>query len=172
MAVSCDNGGFPGNDAGALQMASDSRNSSKGSSMVPESDREKTAPLDFRLISVQYELYALEENHGRREEHIAALHKVAEARIRTDFAIDSEDVGDIHMALHKLSEHTTIAIPRIVRHSFLVSVRAVYETTVREIADLVASIQSWAPTLTYINGSFLERARKHYAPVITTPCAR
>ena len=62
-------------------------------------------------------------------------------------------------------------MPRFVRHPFLVSLYAIYEAVVTEIAALIGEQKSVELNLDDIRGrGFLDRAQKYYKHVLCEPC--
>lgn len=122
--------------------------------------------VDFRLMAVRYELYVVEEFHSSIEAQIESLNDIAIQKMRADFDGVIEDDYELEVAVQQLTYDDRRLMPRLVRHPFLVMLYAVYEATVREIAELVRGKQSRALKLDNISGSFLERAKKYYKHVI------
>ncbi len=59
-----------------------------------------------------------------------------------------------------------VVIPRVLRNPFLVSLFAVYETTVLEIAILIQKKQNVRISINDLKGDVLERAKKYYSEVL------
>ena len=136
--------------------------------MTSNDDGEQSITLDFRLMAVRYELYVLEEYHGRIEAQIASLIDMTEQKIRADIKDGIQNEYELEAAVAQLTADEAMFIPRLVRHPFLVSLYAVYEATVTEIAGLVREGKSVGEKLDDIEGrDFLDKARKYYECV---PC--
>ena len=100
--------------------------------MSEDSNRRPDSILvDFRLSDILYELYYLDENYHRIELQIQHLESKAKEKIWDDFGVpDPDDEGE-SLSEFELRHSTTVVIPRLIRHSFLVSLYAVYEAAIK-----------------------------------------
>ena len=122
---------------------------------------------DLLLSGILYELHYLDENYCRIEEQIRHLKAKAEEMIQDEYGdLSQPDEGECHLALDELHHNTTVVIPRLIRHSFLVSLYAVYEAAVIEIAEFIRVRQSQPITLDDLKGRFPRNARKYYKDVL------
>lgn len=122
---------------------------------------------DFRLSGIHYELHYLCENYNRIDEQIKRLTHKAEEDLMSRYDEDEE-----YLAASEFHHDATVVIPRLIRHSFLVSLYAVYEATVREIADIIREMQSQLKRLDDLGGAFPKNARKYYHDVLCFPLTR
>ena len=95
--------------------------------------------VDFRLIDVSIELYALEDHLKLIEKQLTQFTKAEEAALdeyRKSENLNPEDPGwDI--ARQERDQKIEFLLPRFFWGSFIVSLYAVYETGVTEIANLI-----------------------------------
>ena len=122
---------------------------------------------DFRLSGIHYELHYLCENYNRIDEQIKRLTHKAEEDLLNRYDEDEE-----YLAASEFHHDATVVIPRLIRHSFLVSLYAVYEATVREIAEIIREMQSQQKRLEDLGGAFPRNARKYYRDVLFFPLTR
>lgn len=129
--------------------------------------------VDFRLSDILYELYYLGENYHRIELQIPYLARKAKEKIWDDFgAPDPTDDKGGSLSEFELMHSTTVIIPRLIRHSFLVSLYAVYESSVKEIAEFIRVRQSQPIKLDDLKGKFPGNAWKYYKHVLNIKLAR
>ena len=114
---------------------------------------------------VATELSVLEGHLGHLEMEIAYEHKKADWRSPRKL-YDPETNGGIGDWLESMvTPHIWVDImySRILRGPFLIGLYSTFETTVTRIARLVGESVSQGKTLDdYREGSFLQRARKHF----------
>ena len=124
--------------------------------------------LDFRLLEVSGELYALEDHLRLIEGEMERIQK--DERARVDEYIKTEglcpDDPEWHVALQEYDHRIDFLLPRFFRGPFLVALYAVYESAVTEIAKLIQEKKSQNITINDLKGDFLERAKKYYKHIL------
>lgn len=124
--------------------------------------------LDFRLLEVSGELYALEDHLRLIEGEMERIQK--DERVRVDAYIKKEglcpDDPEWHAALQEYDHRIDFLLPRFFRGPFLVALYAVYESAVTEIARLIQEKKSQKITINDLKGDFLERAKKYYKYIL------
>lgn len=125
--------------------------------------------IDFRLLDVALELGALEdylETIERQIDHIRKSEKLLlDAAIRKQ-NLNSDD-PEWHEVHQSYDHRIEFLLPRFFRGPFLVSLYAVYETAVTEIARLIQKSQGQAIALGDIRGAdFLDQAKKYYKHIL------
>jgi len=122
---------------------------------------------DFRLLDVSLEIYSLEDYLNLVEQTIYRLQDAARQRleeiVRDQKLSWPEDEDERQQCDYEIDEF----LPRFFRAPFIVTLYAVYESAVKEVADLIKKKQGNALSLGDIRGDcFLERARKYYKHVL------
>jgi hypothetical protein len=125
--------------------------------------------VDFRLLDVSLELHALEEFLATMEkqiDHIAASEKLSlEAAIRNQNI--TPDDAEWQFEHQDYDHRVEFLLPRFFRGPFLVSLYAVYEASVTEIARLLQKGQGRAISIDDLRGAdFLNRAMKYYRHIL------
>jgi len=124
--------------------------------------------IDFRLVDVSMELYALEDHLELLEKHIE--HTAESERLIRDDAIrkynSTPNDPEWHEAHQNYDHKIDFLLPRFFRGPFLVSLYAVYESAVTEIARLIQKKQGQAISISDIKGEFLNRAKKYYKHIL------
>lgn len=127
-----------------------------------------TRRLYMSLCDVSVELDTLEEHLVLIEGHLERSIRTARCELKSKIqglTPDDEDEWDIPHQLHGYKVEVTL--PRILRNPFLVSLFAVYESTVTTIAGLVQEEKGQKLSLDDIRGSdFLERAKRYYKHIL------
>lgn len=123
--------------------------------------------VDLQLSHITYEMYYLDYNHRRIEEQIQHLTHKAGEEVRCEYGdLHQLDKGELSLARSDLHQLGNVIIPRLVRNSFLVSVYAVYETTVIEIAGFIRAKPLQPDERARLRGRFPYQARKYYKEVL------
>jgi len=118
--------------------------------------------LDFRLLDVSLELHALEEYLDTIEKQIENINKSEELILEAAKSEDNltPDDPEWHEAHQIYYQRIDFLIPRFFRGPYLVSLYAVYETAVTEIARLIQKGQEQSLSLNDIRADdFLDRAK-------------
>jgi len=123
--------------------------------------------IDFRLIEVELELSDLhyyldlleKQIKERQADYESDLQKIIKEKGLTpddsdwQMVIDYENLKDYRM-------------PRFFRAPFLISLYAVYESAVTEIAKLIKDKKDIAISINDLRGDFLDRAKKYFKDVL------
>jgi hypothetical protein len=130
--------------------------------------KEKMIRIDFRLADVTMELYALEDHIQLIEKQIAELNKSKELELQEYLRKErlTPDDPEWDVAKHEYYNMIEFLLPRFFWGSFIVSLYAVYETAVTEIARLIQENKAEMLSMNDLRGDFLERARKYYKSVL------
>lgn len=124
--------------------------------------------VDFRLLDVSLELHALEDHYELIEKQISHLihaEKVSLDEYRKKEKLTPED-PEWDFARQECDRKIEFLLPRFFWGPFIVSLYAVLETSVLEIARLIQQNQKQGIGINDLRGDFLERAKKYYKNVI------
>jgi len=128
--------------------------------------------IDLRYVEIEYELWAVREFLNVVEVQLAHLRDQAEVATRAATegrGLDWED-GEVQMKFQELYEKAEYIFPRYVRGPAVITLCAAYESAVLEIAAFLERQRKLQVSLrSRRDGSFLDRARKHYALVLSLP---
>ncbi|MYB43817.1 MAG: hypothetical protein F4X74_02595 [Acidimicrobiia bacterium] len=118
--------------------------------------------LDLRLLNALIELEMLDEYLDLIEAHIRASTKEAADESRAQSY--NLDRVDWHILNQRLDWRVEFVLSRVLRNSFLVTLFAVYETIVTEVANLVQKKTGVATSLSDISTprAFTKRAKRYY----------
>ena len=125
--------------------------------------------FDFRLLDVSLELYALEDFLETMEKQIDLISNIE--KIKLEDAIRKHNLNpdgwDYVEAKQNYEDRIEFLLPRFFRGPFLVSLYAVYEAAVTEIAHLIQKRKGQAIALGDIRGNdFLDQAKKYYRHIL------
>jgi len=136
--------------------------------MCEDMSKSDYSQIDFRLLEVSGELYALEEHLRFIEGEMERILK--DERLRVDAYIKKEglcpDDPEWHIAHQEYDHRIDFLNPRFCRGPFLVALYAVYESAVTEISRLIQEKKSQKITIDDLKGDFLERAKKYYKHIL------
>ena len=119
---------------------------------------------DFRLLEVTGELFALREHLKLIEEGIERIKKAEELKLReTELPPDDPEWDSERQQYEYLTEDL---LPRFFRGTFLVSLYAVYESAITEVARMIGSRKAHAISIDDLRGNFLDRASKFYKDIL------
>ena len=119
--------------------------------------------LDFRLLEVSMELSTLEEHLKLIEDQIELGRKKAQSVMETEIQkLESGDQAEWDIPMQEYYYYVNIVLPRVLRNPFLVSLFAVYESAVTEIANLIQSRMGIEASMDCSRGTLLECFKKHY----------
>lgn len=124
--------------------------------------------VDFRLLDVSSELHALEDHYELIEKQISHLSHAEKATLdeyRKKENLTPED-PEWDFARQEYNHKVEFLFPRFFWGPFIVSLYAVLETSVIEIARLIQQSQKQGITINDLRGDFLERAKKYYKHVL------
>ncbi len=120
--------------------------------------------LDFRLLEIDSELFALDYHLNLIENQIR--NKEAFERIKSHQKIKklnlTPDDPEWHEEQYELDYIVEFLLPRLFRGPFLISLYAVYESGVTEVAALMRNREKIAISINDLKGDFLDRAKKYY----------
>ena len=119
--------------------------------------------IDFRLYEVSIELHTLERHLELIEGQIKQIRKESKDKFR---GLPLGDEAERDLLRQDYAYQVELVVPRVLRNPFLVSLFAVYETTVTEIANLMQKKQGKRISVGDLRGDFLERAKKYYSEVL------
>ncbi len=124
--------------------------------------------VDFRLLDVSSELHALEDHYKLIEKQISHLSRAEKAALdeyRKKGNLTPED-PEWDFARQEYNHKVEFLFPRFFWGPFIVSLYAVLETSVIEIARLIQQSQKQGIAINDLRGDFLERAKKYYKHVL------
>jgi hypothetical protein len=124
--------------------------------------------IDFRLFDVSMELYALEEHYKLIEKqilHLNHLEHKALAEYREKNGLTPDD-PDWDIARQEFDHKVEFLFPRFFWGPFIVSLYAVFEASVMEIAILMQKTMNQGIAINDLRGDFLEKAKKYYKHVL------
>lgn len=125
--------------------------------------------IDFRLLDVTSELHVLEDYYYIIEKQILQLSSAAKSSLdeyRRKENLTPED-GEWHIAGQEYDHKVEVLLPRLFWGPFIVSLYAVLETSVIEIARLIQQTQKQRISINDQSGrDFLERAKRYYNLVL------
>ncbi len=131
----------------------------------------KTRRLYFRLSGVSLEINTLEEHLELIEEQIGRSTRLATCELdskreelRNDVTADEYDWDMLYLR-HRC--YVEVTVPRVLRNPFLISLFAVYESSVTTIAELIQEDKGQKLSLDDIRrNDFLERAKRYYRHIL------
>lgn len=124
---------------------------------------------DFRLIEIEYELWALGQFLSFMEPQIAYLSD--QDRVQTFAQLKESgwdhDEAELQLAAQELSERQDYVVPRFMRGPFVVALWACYEAGVGEVAEFVQHKQGALLGLKELRGDHvLTRSRRYFEAVL------
>lgn len=128
--------------------------------------------VDLQFVEIEYELWALGEYLNALEQQITFLTDQKRVQTYADLQTQKLDRHDpeVDLAFQELSELTESVLPRYFRGPFLVTLWAVYEAAITQIATYLQGYEDQALALKDIRGhTFLERASKYFGHVVAVP---
>jgi hypothetical protein len=124
--------------------------------------------LDFRLLDIDLELSALDYHLKILEEQIK--NKTAFERLvlqkeikKRRISPDEPDWQYLHEEFYHIAD---FLLPRLFRAPYLVSLYAVYESSVIEIASIMQKQKDITISINDLRGDFLERAKIYFKSII------
>jgi hypothetical protein len=130
--------------------------------------KEELIRIDFRLVDITMELQALEDHIHLIEMQISDLSKSKQLELDKYLAQGKWTPEDFEWdeAKHEYYDMVEFLLPRFFWGSFIVSLYAVYEAAVTEIARLIQGNKAEILAMNDLKGNFLERAGKYYKSVL------
>jgi hypothetical protein len=124
--------------------------------------------LDFRLIEIESELFVLDDHLNLIEEQIR--NKESFERMKSQQKIKklnlNPDDPEWHEEQQKLDYLVDFLLPRLFRGPFLISLYAVFESAVTEIASLIQKQKRITISINDLRGDFLDRAKKYFKDIV------
>jgi len=124
--------------------------------------------VDFRLLDVSLELHALEDHYElikKQISHLSHAEKASLDEYRKKENLTPED-PEWDFARQECDHKVEFLLPRFFWGPFIVSLYAVLETSVIEIARLIQQSQKQGIAINDLRGDFIERAKKYYKNVL------
>ena len=124
--------------------------------------------IDFRLIDVSMELHALADHYDLIEKQISLLSQ-AERKALDEYREKEKltpDDGEWDLARQECDHKVEVLLPRFFWGPFVVSLYAVLETSITEIARLIQQTQKQEIAMDDLRGDFLERTKKYYKHIL------
>ena len=123
--------------------------------------------LDFRLLEVSMELSTLEKHLELIEAQIERGQEEAWSRREAKMMeLESDDEAEWSLIVQEYDYEVDVVLPRVLRNPFLVSLFAVYESTVTEIAKAMQQKKSAGISIDDLKGDFLKRSKNYYGHVL------
>lgn len=127
--------------------------------------------FDFRFIEISYELHAIERYLDSIDQQLPDLtqkeEKKAYERLKQEGYENDEVERDImHQVLDELIE---VTLPKYFLGSILVTIWAVFESGILEIADEIKSQKNLEIHLNDINGDVMDRVNKYFNQILDMP---
>ncbi len=124
--------------------------------------------LDFRFIENYYELDALGHYLNFLEDQLSSIIKQKEENARLELLakkdMDEVEFAEIHQ---KLNDVIYELLPRFFRSPFLVTLYAVAESAINEVADYLKKQKNKSLCINDIKGSgFIDQAKKYFSNVL------
>jgi hypothetical protein len=124
--------------------------------------------FDFRFVELYHELYALEEYMESVKSHLPDLikkeeNKAYESLREGGYENDSFERQEIQQRLYELIEEV---LPRFFLGPIIVTLWAIFESAIYEIAKEAKDQQKQIIGLSDINGDFLERTNKYFNHIL------
>ena len=131
----------------------------------------RIGPFDLRFVEIFHELYALEQFMDSIESQLPDLikkekEKAYENLHRKKCENDQIEWDQMQRELYELIEEV---LPRYFRNPIIVTLWAIFESAIIEVAKEVRDQQGLPVRLDDINGDFLERTNKYFNHIIKLP---
>ena len=123
--------------------------------------------LDLRLLEVSMELSTLEKHLELIEAQIEEGQEEAwSSREAKTMELEADDEAEWNFIVQEYHYEVDFVLPRVLRNPFLVSLFAVYESTVTEIAKAMQQKKGAGISIDDLKGDFLTRAKNYYEHVL------
>src|SRR5271169_130595 len=127
--------------------------------------------IDLRFADVLYELSAAEQYIASFERQLPLLVKQERdnliARINSE-GLDNND-GETTLYQQEFYDLTENVLPRFFRGTIIVTVWAIFEAGVIDVAKQLKSEQNKTLDIDDLKGDFLERAKKYFRHILNLP---
>jgi hypothetical protein len=124
--------------------------------------------FDFRLLDVSLEIDALDDHFQLISTQIEHLRKIEQSSLeeyRREKKLTPDD-PEWDMSRQEFNHKVEFLLPRFFWSPFLVTLYAIYETAVTEIARLIQRSQGNNVAMNDFRGDLLERADKYYKCIL------
>lgn len=131
----------------------------------------KLPDFDFRFVELFHELYALEEYMESVKSQLPDLIKKEEKKAydslrEKGYEDDPIERQQVQQQLYELIEEV---LPRYFLGPILITLWAIFESAILEVAKEVKDQQSHMISISDINGDFLERTNKYFNHILQLP---
>jgi hypothetical protein len=125
-------------------------------------------PIDFRFVEIYYEIAALGEYLNVLERQLPFLKVQERERVHSWLGENERDSdeAEVDLAQQDLRDLVDHVLPRFFRGPFLVSLWAVYEAGVTEIATYLQKRLNIVTSMPTKGDGFLQRAKKYFRRVL------
>lgn len=125
--------------------------------------------LDFRLLDISLEVYALENHLQLIKTQILHLRTIENKALEEYIKKEKLelDIPEQNILRQECEYKIEVLIPRFFWGAFLVALYAVYETAITEIAKLIQTSQKQEVSMNDLKGGLLKRAKKYYKNILT-----
>lgn len=124
--------------------------------------------IDFRLVDVTFELFALADHLDLIESQIENIQR--EERITLEKIFRKSNISpadpEWHEATQNFNRRFDFLLPRTFRGPFLISLYAVYESSVTEISRMIQLAEKQFISLYDLRGDFLDRSKKYFNHIL------
>ena len=123
--------------------------------------------LDFRLLEVSMELSTLEKHLELIETQIERGQEEAwSSRESKTIELEADDEAEWGFIVQEYHYEVDFVLPRVLRNPFLVSLFAVYESTVTEVAKAMQQKKGARISIDDLKGDFLKRSKNYYKHIL------
>lgn len=131
----------------------------------------KLDKIDFRFIEINYELHALEQYMDSIESQLPHLIRIEEEKVYDDLREKGYENDEIErqIAQQQLDDFIDNVLPRYFFSQILVTLWAIFESAIVEIANEIKDHKKQGIYLNDINGDFLERTNKYFNHILKFP---
>src|SRR5258708_21902753 len=126
--------------------------------------------IDFRLVEIEYELSAVKEYIRTLDSQLPILEKREREELEKRIHEQNLDEADASMEYDQHHDLIKRVVPRFFRGPVLVTLWAIYESGVQEVASHIQNKQSWALASRDIRGdNKLAQFNKYYEHILKFP---
>jgi hypothetical protein len=125
--------------------------------------------IDFRFVEIEYELWALQEYIRTLESQLPLLETQEQEKLRERIREQDYDESDANIEYQQYYDLIERMLPRFFRSPVLVTLWAIYESAIKEIASYIKEKQKCSLDIQDIRGDTLGRTKKYYDHVLKFP---
>ncbi|MEW6426498.1 MAG: hypothetical protein AB1568_00540 [Thermodesulfobacteriota bacterium] len=125
--------------------------------------------FDSRLLDISFEIYALEDHLLLIEEQMENMRNTENNKLKKLIKNDdlTPDDPEWHFANQEFNHRFEFLLPRVFRGPFIVTLYAIYEIAVTEIARLIQTTKCKSTSFSEFKGkNFLDRSKKYYKSIL------